>query len=84
MGRGGCWLPNNRKICFSDYRILVNYRNDPNNHQIKKGDVYIKQCVCYTNLQPLFKTSDMAKSLGYIHEIGNRNKSNKICNFLDK
>jgi len=37
-----------------------------------------KQCFHYTNLQPLFKTSDLAKSLGYIHEIGNRNKSNKI------
>jgi len=37
-----------------------------------------KQCFHYTNLQPLFKTSDLAKSLGHLHEIGNRNKSNKI------
>ena len=36
-----------------------------------------KQCFHYTNLQPLFKTSGVAKNLGYIHEIGNRNKSNK-------
>lgn len=37
-----------------------------------------KQCFHYTNLQPLFKTSGVAKQLGYIHEIGNRNKSNKL------
>jgi hypothetical protein len=37
-----------------------------------------KQCFHYTNLQPLFKTSELAKSFGYINEIGNRNKSNKI------
>ena len=37
-----------------------------------------KQCFHYTNLQPLFKTSELAKSLGYIDEIGNRNKINKI------
>jgi len=37
-----------------------------------------KQCFHYTNLQPLFKTSKLAKSFGYINEIGNRNKSNKI------
>jgi hypothetical protein len=37
-----------------------------------------KQCFNYINLQPLFKTSDLAESLGYINEIGNRNKSDKI------
>ena len=37
-----------------------------------------KQCFHYTNLQPLFKTSELAKSLGYIDEVGNRNKTNKI------
>ena len=36
-----------------------------------------KQCFHYTNLQPLFKTSGVAKNLGYLYEIGNRNKSNK-------
>lgn len=36
-----------------------------------------QKCFHYTNIQPLFKTSDLAKSLGYINEIGNRNKSNK-------
>lgn len=35
-----------------------------------------KQCFHYTNLQPLFKTSGIAKNLGYIYERGNRNKSN--------
>jgi hypothetical protein len=36
-----------------------------------------KQCFHYTNTQPLFKTTEIAKSFGYINEIGNRNKSNK-------
>ena len=35
-----------------------------------------KECFHYTNLQPLFKTSDIAKSFGYIDHIGNRNKKN--------
>ena len=35
-----------------------------------------KQCFHYTNLQPLFKTSGIAKEFGYINEIGNRNKTN--------
>jgi hypothetical protein len=37
-----------------------------------------KQCFHYTNLQPLFKTSELAESFGYINEIGNRNKSKNI------
>jgi len=34
-----------------------------------------KQCFHYTNLQPLFKTTDIAKLFGYIDQIGNRNKN---------
>ena len=37
-----------------------------------------KECFHYTNLQPLFKTSDIAKSFGYIDHIGNRNKGKKF------
>ena len=33
------------------------------------------KCFYYTNLQPLFKTTDIAKSFGYIDQIGNRNKN---------
>ncbi len=33
-----------------------------------------KKCFHYTNMQPLFKTSDIARSFGYIDQIGNRNK----------
>ena len=33
------------------------------------------KCFHYTNLQPLFKTTDIAKSFGYIDQIGNRNKN---------
>lgn len=34
-----------------------------------------KECFHYTNLQPLFKTTEIAKNLGYRNQIGNRNKS---------
>lgn len=34
-----------------------------------------KECFHYTNLQPLFKTTEIAESLGYENKIGNRNKS---------
>ena len=33
-----------------------------------------KKCFYYMNMQPLFKTSDIAKSFGYIDHMGNRNK----------
>lgn len=33
-----------------------------------------KQCFHYTNLQPLFKTTEIAKSFGYNNEVGNKNK----------
>jgi hypothetical protein len=32
------------------------------------------KCCNYTNLQPLFKTTKIAESFGYLSEIGNRNK----------
>ncbi len=37
-----------------------------------------KQGFHYSNTQPLFKTTDIAKSFGYDNYIGNRNKSNKV------
>lgn len=37
-----------------------------------------KQCFHYTNTQPLFKTTKIAKSFGYKNEIGNKNKFNKV------
>ncbi len=37
-----------------------------------------KKCFHYSNLQPLFKTTDIAQEYGYLNEIGNRNKYNKI------
>jgi len=36
-----------------------------------------QKCFNYTNLQPLFKTTEIAKSFGYVDQIGNRNKSSK-------
>jgi hypothetical protein len=37
-----------------------------------------KKCFHFSNLQPLFKTTQIAESFGYKDEIGNRNKSDKI------
>ena len=34
----------------------------------------------YQNTQPLFKTTKIAESFGYVDQIGNRNKSNKLIN----
>lgn len=40
-----------------------------------------KQCFHFNNLQPLFKTTNIAESFGYTNEIGNRNKSNIYGSF---
>lgn len=37
-----------------------------------------KECFHYNNLQPLFKTTEIAESFGYKDQIGNRNKHKKI------
>lgn len=37
-----------------------------------------KECFHYSNLQPLFKTTKIAESLGYKDYIGNRNKKKYI------
>jgi hypothetical protein len=37
-----------------------------------------KECFHYTNVQPLFKTTEIAENFGHIDQIGNRNKSNKL------
>lgn len=39
-----------------------------------------KKCFHYSNTQPLFKTTKIAKLFGYINEIGNREKSDRIYN----
>ena len=36
-----------------------------------------KKCFHYTNMQPLFTTTEIAKSFGYIDQIGNKNKGKK-------
>jgi len=37
-----------------------------------------KLCFHYTNMRPLFKTTEIAKQFGYINYMGNRNKGNKL------
>jgi hypothetical protein len=44
----------------------------------KNSLFFQKKCFNYNNLQPLFKTTQIAESFGYINNIGNRNKNNKI------
>ena len=41
-------------------------------------DLKQQECFHYTNMQPLFKTTQIAESFGYKNHIGNRNKSNKF------
>ena len=38
----------------------------------------IKQCFHFSNHQPLFITTEMAESFGYMGYIGNKNKQDKI------
>jgi hypothetical protein len=42
-----------------------------------KKEIEIYKAFHYTNLQPLFKTTEIAESYGYKNEIGNRNKGDK-------
>jgi hypothetical protein len=37
-----------------------------------------QECFHYTNLKPLFKTTEIAESFGYTNQIGNRNKGKYI------
>jgi hypothetical protein len=37
-----------------------------------------KECFHYTNMQPLFKTTELAEQYGYQNIIGNRNKPKKL------
>ncbi len=64
------WL-NHGKIWEIDHIIPIDSFNLESLEEQKK-------CFHYSNLQPLFKTTEIAKSLGYENEIGNHNKSNKI------
>ena len=36
-----------------------------------------KKCFHYTNMQPLFATTEIAESLGYVDQMGNKNKGKK-------
>lgn len=41
------------------------------------SELDVRECFNYKNLQPLFKTSSIATSLGYVGYVGNRNKQAK-------
>jgi hypothetical protein len=82
----GCSIDEFKKHIESQFKPEMNW----NNHKIIWEIDHIKpislfnltnleeqkQCFHYTNMQPLFKTTEIAKSFNYV-EIGNRNKSNK-------
>lgn len=81
----GCSLEEYKKHIESLFKPEMNWEN----HGIMWEADHIKSCssfnlnnieeqkLCfhYTNMQPLFKTTEIAKSFGYIDQIGNRNKN---------
>lgn len=45
--QGGCYIPAQypkiKKPTFSEYRILVSFRNNPSKYRINKGEKYVRQ-----------------------------------------
>ncbi len=84
----GCSIDNLKKHIESQFKSEMTWENHGEiweiDHIIPCSNFNLtdieqqKQCFHYTNLQPLFKTTDIAKEFGYIHEIGNRNKSKNL------
>jgi hypothetical protein len=84
----GCNILEYRQHLESQFKLEMNWENHGKIWEIdhiKPCDSFDlidieqhKQCFHYTNIQPLFKTTEISESFGYINEIGNRNKSNKI------
>jgi hypothetical protein len=83
----GCTIPECRLYLESQFKPEMNWGNYGIIWEIDhivgccKYDLFNieqqKQCFHYTNLQPLFKTTEIAESFGYIGYIGNKNKIKK-------
>ena len=83
----GCTIEECKQHLESQFKSEMNWNNHGNIWEIDHikpcssfnlADMeQQKQCFHYTNLQPLFKTTEIAESFGY-NELGNRNKGNKL------
>lgn len=75
----GCSLKELKSYIEQQFEKEMEWKNHGNIWEIdhihplsKEGSFH------YSNLQPLFKTTEIAESFGYVGYTGNRNKSNKI------
>ena len=84
----GCTIEDFKVYLFSKFKPEMNWENHGEIWEIDHikpcasfnlTDVKQQQeCFHYSNHQPLFKTTEIAESFGYIDSIGNRNKFTKI------
>jgi hypothetical protein len=84
----GCSMQQLKKHLESQFKKEMNWENHgkiweidhilPCNSFDLTDEEQQKKCFHYSNLQPLFKTTEIAESFGYVDEIGNKNKSNKL------
>lgn len=84
----GCSLKELKEYLESFFKFEMNWQNYGKIWEIdhiipcssfdfsKEED--LKKCWNYKNLEPKFITTKIAISFGYLNEIGNRNKSNKV------
>jgi hypothetical protein len=83
----GCSIEEYKKHIEQQFKPEMTWKNHgeiweiDHIESISKFDFLIEENIYkafhYTNTQPLFKTTDIAKSFGYDNQIGNRNKSYK-------
>lgn len=84
----GCTIPECRNYIESLFKPEMNWSNYGKiweldhiigccNYDLFKLH-HQQQCFHYTNFQPLFSTTKIAESFGYIGYIGNKNKTKKI------
>lgn len=83
----GCTIEFYKQYIESQFKPEMNWNNHGKiweidhiigciNFDLTKFEEQAK-CFHYTNMQPLFITTQIAESFGYINEIGNRNKNRK-------
>jgi len=82
----GCTIQEYKLYLESLFKPEMNWENHGSVWEIdhikpvSSFDLNLKEdqlkCFHYSNTQPLFTTTEIARSFGYINEIGNRNKSN--------
>jgi hypothetical protein len=83
----GCNIEFYKQYLESQFKPEMNWENHGKIWEIdhivaiSKFNLYIEENIYkafnYKNTQPLFKTTEIAVSFGYVNELGNRNKGNK-------